>query len=733
MSTTKINELPAAAGVASNDYLAIDNTSGVSQKITAAQLVNVDNTLSVAGRPADAKATGDAISAESAARQSADTSLNNAIVAETSAREQAVSAEASARETADTALNGAITAEATAREAADAELKSAIEAEATAREAADNELMSTLHSYADVFPDVFSDLSKYNSAMGNTAFVVSDTIISNGAYIYAVRIYATSASPSSYIYVVNHQTSVVMKRVSFSAISGWNTVVIDYQCAADCVIGFYAVPTNRRAEYAANPSQIKERNIFSHGLRQASPLGANEGDTLTITATSTNQIWAIPMQWFVSVDPLIANYQDKRNANINSDINAVATKLNGFREIKPTVNEDVSWYTTRAASSAFFVSDRIAPMGSFIDSIRFYASEDSARVYIYAFDASTYKVQNVLTIPNVKMGWNIVSYRFKCPTACVLGVYGNVFNYKSVSATNVSVREEYVFSYGIYEPTVKKEYCIGDTVEIDHYSTNNKIALPIQWNISLNPLEVNSLYSATNINSHKCIISFIDDDTGQYVPDIWGSILEQTGIKMGFACVTGFISGLVTPVSPEYAPMSVAQLRELYANGHDVYSHSYSHPAFYENSTTLSDIATQCFLSKEWLNNNGFTRNSDIIVYPGGMNPNLTEKMDVVGQYYKYGVTTVFIDGINPEPLYNPYQIVRFNADTGTIEELKSVVDKAVATNKMLVFMTHAYQLNLNKASEIAKIISLIEYIQNNTDAEILPLSEALHRVYGWH
>lgn len=80
MSTTKINQLPAAASVNSGDYLAIDNTSGVSQKITAGQLVNVDPTLSVSGRPADAKATGDAIAAEQ------------------TAREQAVSAEAAARE-----------------------------------------------------------------------------------------------------------------------------------------------------------------------------------------------------------------------------------------------------------------------------------------------------------------------------------------------------------------------------------------------------------------------------------------------------------------------------------------------------------------------------------------------------------------------------------------------------------------------------------------------------------
>lgn len=91
MSTTRINQLPAAANVSSGDYLAIDNTSGVSQKVTAGQLVNVDPTLSVAGRPADAKATGDAISAEASARA-------QAVSAEASARAQAISEEAAARE-----------------------------------------------------------------------------------------------------------------------------------------------------------------------------------------------------------------------------------------------------------------------------------------------------------------------------------------------------------------------------------------------------------------------------------------------------------------------------------------------------------------------------------------------------------------------------------------------------------------------------------------------------------
>ena len=79
-----------------------------------------------------------AIVTERLARQTADTSLNNAISAEATAREQAVTAEASAREAADTALSASITAEQSAREAA-------VTAEATAREAADNELKGDIN------------------------------------------------------------------------------------------------------------------------------------------------------------------------------------------------------------------------------------------------------------------------------------------------------------------------------------------------------------------------------------------------------------------------------------------------------------------------------------------------------------------------------------------------------------------------------------------------------------
>ena len=232
------------------------------------------------------------------------------------------------------------------------------------------------------------------------------------------------------------------------------------------------------------------------------------------------------------------------------------------------------------------------------------------------------------------------------------------------------------------------------------------------------------------IFAHDAIVSFIDDDTGRYVPEIWGEIIRQTGIKMGFACVTGVISGKVNALSDSYQPMTIDELRDLYNEGHEVYSHTWSHPACYSDDVTPTILQEEFRKSKDWLNENGFTRNSEVIVYSGGLGEEQTEKHNVARRHYKYGVDTVG-GGINTEPLKNKLCIYRINADTFTLSELIAKVDKAVEEKKLLVLMNHAYELNKDKANQINKMISLINYIKT-TNAIILPLHEALHQIYGW-
>ena len=227
--------------------------------------------------------------------------------------------------------------------------------------------------------------------------------------------------------------------------------------------------------------------------------------------------------------------------------------------------------------------------------------------------------------------------------------------------------------------------------------------------------------------AHNAIVSFIDDDSGKYVPTIWGEILSASPIKMGFACVAGFMSGI--EASGAYEPMQLSELRALYEQGHEVYSHTWTHPALYEDSVTLEELDFQCWKSRDWLYANGFGRNANTIVYSGGLGEERTDKQGVVRRHYKYGVDTVG-GGINPEPLKNKMCIYRFNADTATLDELKAKVDEAVSKKALLVFMNHAYELNKDKTAQVQKMIDIINYIKV-TNATILPLEQALNQLYG--
>ena len=138
----------------------------------------------------------------------------------------------------------------------------------------------------------------------------------------------------------------------------------------------------------------------------------------------------------------------------------------------------------------------------------------------------------------------------------------------------------------------------------------------------------------------------------------------------------------------------------------------------------MKSIDEQCRDSKEWLISNGFERNANIIVYPGGLGSFRTKKKDVVRKYYEYGIDAGGNGGINPEPLDN-WGVCRYNADIASLNDCIAQVDKAIESGALLVFMNHAYELNKDKENQICKIISLINYIKDK-GVEIMPLSEAL-------
>lgn len=249
-------------------------------------------------------------------------------------------------------------------------------------------------------------------------------------------------------------------------------------------------------------------------------------------------------------------------------------------------------------------------------------------------------------------------------------------------------------------------------------------------------IENNASYH--RLHPHGPALFFIDDDGGQYFPEVWGEIMNRTGIRVGIACIAGMMSGAVTP-HEAYVQMTIEQLRGYYEAGCEVYSHSWSHKSF-RNAVTLEELDEECRKSKDWLMANGFTRNADAIVYPGGMYAaGSADKKDVIRRYYRYGIATVdSYDGVNREPLDELF-ISRCQGDASSLEQLKARVDAAVAENKMLGVMTHAYELmgygstgySQDKNENIDRIVAMIEYAQSK-GMNIRPMEEIIHEIYGW-
>lgn len=570
-------------------------------------------------------------------------------------------------------------------------------------------------------PALYED-SKYSNPLTGASFV-SDKIISANSFIAKVSIKSGSAYNNGRLYIISENDKKCLYTKVISGTSGWNEIDVGYLCEEDARIGIYG------ANVLYTNSAVDADHAFcTNGLTSANPLAPTVGETVTLSKLYSGN-FALQLEW-----ELVDSYIKQILVNEN-DIYALqenVSNINDELEELNSVTRNPSLYSvetyTDDYTGASALSDIVISPGSYVESVSFFSySETSGTVFIIR--TSDNKCVFSKRINRTNVGINEVGIGIKIESECRFGFYGLGIKYKS-SAVDAAHR----FSVGINrtEPYIPS---VDDTVSITHVYSGN-FAMSIQWvmyseikgEIVNNKRKIAALERG-KIYDHTGIVSFIDDDTGKYVPEIWGEILTASPMRMGFACVTGFMSGQETP--PEiYEQMTLAELQSLYNDGHEVYSHSYSHPDFASVSITLPEIERQCRLSKQWLDSNGFMRNSDIIVYPGGMGQNKTDRQDVVRQFYKYGVDTVG-GGINPEPIDNPWAIYRFNADTATLQELKDKVDIALSERKLLVFMNHAYQLKLDKANQVAKMIAIIDYIKAQSGL-ILPFGEAMHRIYGW-
>lgn len=563
----------------------------------------------------------------------------------------------------------------------------------------------------------------------NDGSYVSSFEIPAGALIKKVTFDATSAgSGTRGIYLIRKTDNVCVYQKIIVVKQGTNEVEIGYTTDDICHIGVKSL----NLSYSSGGS-IPDSSVFSVKLLTASPTFPSVGTAITISenysgkfALSFNVEWTTGLKTDIVKDEEDIEKLQEDVSNLEQEVEDAVGTYSEFPKILDSYQYDLSELS--------YVGDNIIPSGSIIKEIRFVASSDSGGnngvVYVIrnSDNVCVYRKESPFIL-----GENTVQIGYTTEDACRVGVYFGHLKYSNGSG----IADDSVWSIGLRVATPSNP-SVGTAVTIaDNYSGKFAISVSVVYGsgtkleieeIKGDIKEIQDEITRGRIYPHGAIVSFIDDDTGKYVPTIWGEILQASPIRMGFACITGYMAGLETP--PEiYEPMPLADLMALYNAGHEIYSHSYSHPAFYGQSLTLENIAEQCYKSKDWLLSQGLFRGNDVIVYPGGMGENLTDRQAVVRQFYAWGVDTVG-GGINPEPI-KPWTVYRINADTATLDELKDAVDNAVSGNKLLVFMNHAYELNRDKDAQVAKMVAIIDYIKGTT-AEITPLNEALHKIYGW-
>ena len=562
------------------------------------------------------------------------------------------------------------------------------------------------------------EMSKYTGTVSGTSFLISDKVISSGSLIKAVQAYAFSDSTSFNFYLISNATNRIIFKKTISIVTGMNYIPIMFTPSEDCLFGVYGHTFKSYAVYASS-HLLAEANRFSNGYLEGDVKPAQMGDSITINHYSTNIDVAFPISLVIKESGDFQAEKALYNAAESRHITA------------PTLIGPPTLYTEAVSWTSFLISDKTIPTNSFIKSVRIYMSSASPNVYVFVIDNSSKVVKQRNHATALTKGWLTIPINYLNNVGeVVIGIYGHTMKAKSY------VSDAYAFSNGYIEGDIKPAQ-IGDTITLNQYDSSTKKAFPIQWDYEttdasyINSISADMYFKTTeHLSDHGCIASFIDDDSGQYVPDIWGEIINETSIRMGFACIAGYMGGAVTPSKAEYAQMSLAQLHALYADGHEVYSHSWSHPAFYESSRDT--INAQCFQSKDWLLSNGFFRGSDIIVYPGGLGFEKILMQDIVKRFYKYGIEATG-GGINcdNQMMYKPYGISRINADTATLAELKAEVDKAYSENKLIVFMNHAYELNKDRTAQVQKMIDLIQYIQGK-QIPIMPIGEALNQLFYW-
>ena len=226
----------------------------------------------------------------------------------------------------------------------------------------------------------------------------------------------------------------------------------------------------------------------------------------------------------------------------------------------------------------------------------------------------------------------------------------------------------------------------------------------------------------------KPIFVFIDDDGWQAVYTTLKPIFDARGLKCTLAIPPGQLKDNNDPTAHPANIMTIAQVKQLYSEGFDIQSHTWTHYDFTNdpsgaNFVTLpmQDDDTMHFQLRkaiEWFTENGIEGVRHLIYPRGELNQRV---MDATAQYYESGITTRW--GVTYPPIPS-YQIRRCSISEGTtLDQDYSIINETFANNGICIFMTH-----INQLTPAAKLIAVLDYIIER-GGEIVTYSQMWERM----
>lgn len=257
------------------------------------------------------------------------------------------------------------------------------------------------------------------------------------------------------------------------------------------------------------------------------------------------------------------------------------------------------------------------------------------------------------------------------------------------------------YSYGLSSTEV--DNLLTDLDNVANWTGNKVIYLPLPNNArtAASDAAVASLEGkgvTITINQLVPMIAFMDDDGSEESYTVVKPMFDALGFKASFGITTGW--------TDTDGFMTSAQIQQCAADGHEITSHSVTHPHYY--LIPEADVIDELVDSKAFLESLGLT----IKGHTSPFGDNSASVINNVLDYYDALFAGAGGDPVNELPVNLRTGIGRVIADYAVTSTLTGYVDKVIndAGASVLLFYAHP---RVWDATQTARIQSLLNYINS--------------------